>query len=385
MKRSNGILVIVCVLFILVIFSKHIILFAARKIIETTCVHSTVRIGGCSLKPTRLLRFYDIDIKNGQLYDFNIKELTIHFTFLSLLKRVISGVEIAQLSSRVDLGQKTFSQLGSYLNLKTQHGLLRIDTLQISNSTLDLKAGDLILIAKGTLDFNLRRQLLTSLQLDIDFLQSNAIELDKAILRISQDKPKGEFYINTLKFETLKIMDIRSMITLSDNVLTLLSLSARILGGTIEGDARIRVGKTPEYSCNLKAKDVSLETIVKDFNLGEKIRMTGSVSGHAALEGRWPRIDAVNGNLSTAAPGGIFSISDTKFLETIARTTKQSLEMIVESFRDYRYNEGTIGLSMEGKDLVVSVFLNGQAGKRNLNVILHDFMVWESIKHFPNH
>ncbi|MDP2911079.1 MAG: hypothetical protein Q8N76_01950, partial [Candidatus Omnitrophota bacterium] len=60
-------------------------------------------------------------------------------------------------------------------------------------------------------------------------------------------------------------------------------------------------------------------------------------------------------------------------LENVAKQSNQPLDIIVESFRNYNYNNGMISLGMESGNLVMDIKLDGKAGKRNLAVVLHNF------------
>ena len=62
-------------------------------------------------------------------------------------------------------------------------------------------------------------------------------------------------------------------------------------------------------------------------------------------------------------------------LENMARDTKQPLDLLVESFKDYQYNIGTIKLFLDHNNLTLDIVLDGEAGKRELKIILHDFSI----------
>lgn len=81
----------------------------------------------------------------------------------------------------------------------------------------------------------------------------------------------------------------------------------------------------------------------------------------------------IKGYFNTAAPGGVLIIKDKMFLENVARQSNQPLDIIVESFRNYNYNNGIIKLSIESGNLTMEMRLDGMAGKRSLAVVLHDF------------
>ena len=51
----------------------------------------------------------------------------------------------------------------------------------------------------------------------------------------------------------------------------------------------------------------------------------------------------------------------------------QPVDLLVESFKDYRYNVAIMNLSLENNNVMLRISLDGATGKRNLNVVLHDF------------
>jgi len=46
---------------------------------------------------------------------------------------------------------------------------------------------------------------------------------------------------------------------------------------------------------------------------------------------------------------------------------------MVENFKNYRYNTGLLSLGLEDNNVILKLALEGNAGKRNLEVIFHDF------------
>ena len=91
------------------------------------------------------------------------------------------------------------------------------------------------------------------------------------------------------------------------------------------------------------------------------------------MAGKGAALAVVDGDLLTYQPGGKLTITDKRFLENLARTSQQPLDIIVESFKNYDYNIGIVKLGMEQGNLVVDVRLEGEAGQRNLSIVVHDF------------
>jgi hypothetical protein len=69
----------------------------------------------------------------------------------------------------------------------------------------------------------------------------------------------------------------------------------------------------------------------------------------------------------------MLTIKDSGYLENMARSSGQSLDILVESLKNYHYNSGVAKLSLERNNFIFDIFLEGETGKRNLKVTLHDF------------
>ena len=61
-------------------------------------------------------------------------------------------------------------------------------------------------------------------------------------------------------------------------------------------------------------------------------------------------------------------------MENIARSGNQPVELLVDNLKNYHYNTGTINLSLVEDGLNMEMALDGAEGKRNLNIILHNFI-----------
>jgi len=150
-------------------------------------------------------------------------------------------------------------------------------------------------------------------------------------------------------------------------------LSAKVLDGRLKGDLSFLLVREQEYSAKLEFVDLDLATFIRDFDLSKKYELTGRLCGTATLKGRGRSLRILDGNFSAAQEGGLLVIKDTRFLENMARRSGQSLDILMESFKDYKYNTGIMQLSLERDNLVFNIVLDGNSGKRNLSITLHDF------------
>jgi hypothetical protein len=78
-------------------------------------------------------------------------------------------------------------------------------------------------------------------------------------------------------------------------------------------------------------------------------------------------------NFSIGLGSGTLTIKDNKFLENMAKNSGEPLDILVESFKNYRYNTGLMRVALDGRNLGFEISLDGETGKRNLNIVIHDF------------
>lgn len=379
MKRLIYILLIVstCVLAI-AIFIKPIILFLAKKQLSRVFIESSIFIKGCCLKPTHQLALQDIEIKKDGVYDFRIKEIKFEYDLFSILKRNLTRFSLKEAQFTVNLGQKSIFTLQQYLKF-TPRSLFLVKSLELANLNLILESKDLNLNGRVSTELNLIKRLINYCDLKLDLIEGRGFQLKNASLKVSGMLGAGNLYIQQIKYNKAGIEEIAGKASLENKALFLHSLSAQILDGQVQGDLTFSTDKVGEYLANLKFIDLNLKTFVKEFNLDEKLEASGRISGTLVLNGKGTDINILSGDFSAVAPGGILTIKDTKFLENRARNTGQSLDILVESFKDYHYNKGMMKLSLNEGNLILDIALDGEKGSRNLNIILHDFKLGKEV------
>jgi len=176
-----------------------------------------------------------------------------------------------------------------------------------------------------------------------------------------------------IKLNNLTISGIDGKFKIAGNQLNLSPVSAQSLGGIIDADIKIKFDQIAGYEAVLKFTALDIAKFIRDFDLKDKFEMTGRLSGNLTLKGQGSDIKTLNGELSTLKSGGMLIIKDTKYLENIARNTNQSLDLLVENFKNYHYNIGAIKLSLNNNNLMLDAALDGETGKRDIKIVLHDF------------
>ncbi|MFA5338689.1 MAG: hypothetical protein WC317_00885 [Candidatus Omnitrophota bacterium] len=133
------------------------------------------------------------------------------------------------------------------------------------------------------------------------------------------------------------------------------------------------IGKTIVYDAKIEAGGIDLALLPKGLNAEGRVEMKGIMSGAITLRGEQEDITDIKGDFSTAAPGGSLVITDKEILKRLADNTKQPLSLIEDSFGNYDFTKGTLGISRSEDSILLHVILEGAKGKRDVTVALHGF------------
>ncbi len=186
-------------------------------------------------------------------------------------------------------------------------------------------------------------------------------------------KVAGDISIGLFKHDKLKIRNVKINARWHGGYIYLESFTGDILNGTVIGSGDIQLSNPINYVIKLQFNNLDLKRFVHDFELHDKFVLTGFLNGKVTLSGVGQKIHILDGDLTSSIGGGDLTISDTKFLENMAASAKLPSNLVVDSFKNYHYNEGLVRMFMDQGNLHLDVGMEGKGGKRNLNVVLHDF------------
>lgn len=332
-----------------------------------------VKIGACRHSFAGWLAFSDISIKKDRFYTFSIKQLRIDYSLPLLLKGVIPGILVQGGSVTINTPQQKFSQFSKQIAPGTQGGALRISLCRVSDIALDINTGDWQCKASVSTAVEPAFFRLVDLQLACEYLEGQGLRLDDIFLKAGRGLPPGELRIGQLKYDKLKVTQIKGVAELTDKFLSFKSVTGQALGGNLTVDLDLQIDKNPAYRARLVASDVALERITSDFNLREKIQMRGKFSGALDLGGQNLDVQNVAGGFSLAGGAGNLTIKDKDVLQRLAQNNQQSMDILVENFKDYNFDTGVVKLFLDPQgSLVLAVDLEGAAGKRHLEVVMHN-------------
>ena len=249
---------------------------------------------------------------------------------------------------------------------------LLLASVSVRDLRFDIQTRDLSM--NGALSFtrNLRSETFESLSLD---LSSLALGLATAKeIRASSDAPgTGDFSVGSLLFSKFKVENLRGLFQVSDAGVLLEKMNARFLDGTVKGRLTLtRLGTLPVCTAELDLTDIPVASFLKLWEWEKKVAANGKLRGHLIAEISGGKLTRLDGAMLATADGN-FVILDQAFLENIAARAKQPIEIVRASFEDYHYNTGTVGVSLEENKLRLRLDLEGEKGKRDLEVTLHDW------------
>ena len=245
-------------------------------------------------------------------------------------------------------------------------GVIVLDRCRIVAHTADARCDAVV---SGTYD--LARKRLQRVDLSLPLFVYGALRLEGVEAALDRDRP-SRVSVQSAVFDKLRARGVSAVIELRGNDLVVSQGTASVLGGSIGFDGVLPLPDPRGYQLRLQLKGMDVAVLVNDFKWQEKVRASGSLSGSVSVDPQPGTIGRISGLLQADDSGGTVNILDRAFLENIARWSKQPVELITESFRDYRYQAGVLTVDTQGRDLVLDASLSGPQGKRDLTIVLHE-------------
>jgi len=334
-KKISYIFIVFLTIFLIAgyFFAKPILLPIINKELQKIFKESSVS----DFRLTKdFIEFQGVKIKERNSYDVKIEKARVYYKLRSILKK-------------------------------------KIEKIEAINLNLDFSKDDIKIKAIASIQLDIPTKIIDYIKLSIPSLNTNLFQAEGITLNAAQGQDAGEFYIKAINYNKLKIGNVAGKAGLEGNILNISPILVSFLGGNVKGEFNISLDGEMNYSLRLNSQSLEIKNFVDEMELNEKFDMTGRLDGTFSMSGRGQEIKEIKGDLHTDANGGILIINDKTFLENVAKQANQPLDIIVESFRNYNYNNGIIKLSTETGNLVMDLKLEGASGKRSLAIILHDF------------
>ena len=354
--------------------AKPAMIWIARKQIGKVFPGAQVSIGASRISPLHRVSLLDVIVKREGAYSLRIGAITADYTPTSLLKRTILKAAARQVRLDVTLPRKTITDLAQYINLGSQGrgGGFEVKDLELSGLSSGVHLKDIAFEVRASAAFSLADCSLRSLELSFPFLEAKKFLLSDGALSLNPGSGPNEFYVPKLQYDKVKVDGLHGRLSLQGDQLLAEDLSVAVFDGQVKGRAELAIGLPTQYRASLVFTNLDLAKFVDAFDLRKKFLMTGWLGGRMELGGNGADIRILSGTFAMTKAGGTLIITDPTILENIASRTGQRMEILVDSFRDYHYNTGIVSLLLEDNNLSVDMALEGEAGKRDLNIVVHD-------------
>ncbi len=350
-------------------FLKPAILFVARRQIQNAISGSTVFVQDCQWNIFSRLELIGIEVKHPDSYHVTIGRAGLYYRLPSLWKGRILKLRLNDVSASGDFSHQSAFLGNASVGQKGRSGM-RLERVEVLHSDWDLEFMGLRFVGKISADVDLLRRRLLSLNANVDSLEGQTIFIKQGLIRIAEGQP-GEVLIQRLEYGKFKINDISSPARLSGDTLFLEPFFAKTFEGTVKGKMMFVMEKALAYRAALIFQGLDLAGMANDFDLEEKVHITGMMNGEITVAGSGSKMKIINGSFSAVDPGGMLVIKDNEFLKNIARRSNQSLDIVIESFKNYHYNVGQLRLSLEEDRVIFDMAFDGAAGKRDIYITLH--------------
>lgn len=376
MKRLFYVFLIVISVVLFVHFLiEPVTVAVVKKKVREVFAQSRVSVKGCEVNLLKGLTFSDIEITRGAVYDFKVRKLKISYSIPDIVKGKISKVSLEGADIKVNMGNKGIQEFLAYCSLPSGGGTFFIEAIELSGLTLALASANFTIDARASLGFSLATRALDFIDLEISQGKSSGISLNDLTLKVNQDRQLRDFYIREIGYDKIKVKEVRSKVSYDGQTLSFDSLSANVLSGKVDAVLHVILGEVITYILDAKVLNVDLRSLAEDLKLTKDFQMTGKCGGRLVVKGKWPGINSIDGEFSVTRPGGTLIIKDKKMIENIARSSSMPYEILVEGFRNYRYNNGQATVGLEGDDIILSAVFEGGAGKRSFEVRWHNFLM----------
>lgn len=349
----------------------------AKRQLQNIFKGSTVSVGPCAANLSSL-SFLKVEIKKAPQYDIRIAKVRMSYSPLSLLKLMISKIEISDAAVNIDLKNGSIRDLLSISAAqspqKTASPGIKIGGVKVENLRLNIRSGDLNFDGAASAEIDLAGKAVDSMEAKVFSADYQGVKVEGVSVAFQKGRAPGRLSIRQVLYNKLKIKNIQGGIDIGAASVSVDPLSAETLEGRVSGQGTLAFDKGMAYSLALDVTGVDLAQFVSDFELQERVGLTGKISGRIAVDGQGPVFHIAEGTLKSLE-GGTLVIKDETILQNLAQRSQQSMGLLVDGFKDYHYNIGVMKLSSDQGNLIGEVSLEGEKGRRDLTVVLHNFIL----------
>jgi len=316
-----------------------------------------------------------LNVEKKNTLQVDVPDLYLRFSVPGLLKGALSEIRVNNPVLKITAPEKKFESLKKlFLAGKKKGKGIFIQVVSINNLEVEVRTKDILFKGKVNLAVDLGAGAVKTTDIVLDSFSSMDINAKNISIKSDNKGSKLAFGCGTFKYRKFVIDNAESSIEiLPDNTVGFNNFKADFAGGIINGLIKFEKSDILSYRAKFDFRNIDLSSIMKSFEVDNKLDLSGRMEGSLEFAGDEKRINAIAGDFVTDAPGGIMYMKDDSMLKSMAEKYKQDINILLESFRNYHYNKGHMKVRLEANDIVMDAGLEGEAGNRNLIIVLHEF------------
>ncbi|MDD5439596.1 MAG: YdbH domain-containing protein [Candidatus Omnitrophica bacterium] len=308
--------------------------FVAVRYIRHMLPGSSVSIKRCSIVPLSSVSLSGICVRRDNLYDIGCDEIIFKYAPGSLISHDVQA--------------------------------------DVRNARINIRAADCLADLTVSCGISSRGRTLTGLRARVEELKVGLFEVRRGYATIPSSAERGTVRADTLAFGKAALEKVRGNAFIRQNTLLVTPFRASLFGGGLNGTFELDINRLFAFRLIARGNRIDLGRIVSDFDLGKKFQLEGEARGSVRAEGTVQGLTVLEGDFSSLVPGGYLTITDDAILKDIADRSKQDITIIMDSFRKYHYNSASARIGLQRDNIVVGANMEGEAGKRDLEIVLHN-------------
>jgi len=170
------------------------------------------------------------------------------------------------------------------------------------------------------------------------------------------------------------VKDVNILILINKSGILLNDLQAEALGGHLQASGFVTTGRRLSAleisSAVFHLKDIHLKDVMSLLGGSKGVETSGIFTGQAILVMQGLQLQTLRGELDSVS-GGSFLIKDPSPLVEQGQGGGEDQNIVIENLKNYYYDIGKIELRNLGQDIRMEVVLQGDAGRRDLELFWH--------------
>ncbi|MBI5873959.1 MAG: YdbH domain-containing protein [Candidatus Omnitrophica bacterium] len=177
-------------------------------------------------------------------------------------------------------------------------------------------------------------------------------------------------WVKSANYNDIKIKEIDGVFSIVPSRVSLQGIRARAFGGDIFITGRIDLmAKAANLELKVRLDNIDIRELMQALGMEKRVDSSGLFSGDIRLAWQGGVLKALDGKLSSISSGK-FIILDTSLVDK-SMAAGDAANIVVENLKNYYYDIGYIDLSNEGKNIKITIQLEGRAGSRHLEIVWH--------------